>query len=248
MKLKTSVAAVILAFSATGAWAGPTGTENSQSDLGTPDATAVQPSAGPVNEELQWKFLNGTGASDSKNRASQAAKSAEQGSSDQAAATEKAGAAGQAAASEQQSTGNQSAGSEQSGSEQAKSEESDGSSQAAMSEHDEDDKSAATEEQEGSDQTAKSEGQGEDQSAQLEDQDGNDQSADSDQPAADLKDKVVVIIPKEWKGSLPDLITALESSPDAKDIVIVQQGDPQASNEEPDDSYSASNKPIINQQ
>ncbi len=249
MKLKTSVAAVILAFSATGAWAGPTGTENSQSDLGTPDATAVQPSAGPVNEELQWKFLNGTGAPDSgKNRSSQAAKPAKQGSSDQAAATEEAGTAGQAAVSGQQSTGDQSAGSEQSGAEQAKSEESDDSDQAAMSEDDEGDTAAAAEEQEGSDQTANSEEQGEDQSAQSDEPDGSDQTANSAQPAADLKDKVVVIIPKDWKGSLPDLIAALESSPDAKDIVIVQQGEPQASSDEPEDGYSASSKPVVNQQ
>ena len=205
MKLKTSVAAVILAFSATGAWAGPTGTGNSQSDLGTPDTTAVQPSAAPVNEELQWKFVNGTSATDSEKRDSdQAAKPVDQGNSDQAAQSEEQGSSEQSAKTKGQPEGDQS----------SKSKEEDGS----------------------------------DQTAQSEEQDGNDQTANSVQPAADLKDKVVVIIPKDWKGSLFALIAALESSPDAKDIVIVQQGEPQASSDEPEDGYSASSKPVINQQ
>lgn len=149
-----------------------------------------------------------------------------QTSSAQSAKTESQGENGQAAAAEDRGSNDQAAATDDDGRDQA-----------------------ATSEEESADQTANSEDQvSEDQSARSEDQSESDQSANSDNPAADLKDKVVVIIPKGWKGSLPDLISALEKSPDAKDIVIVQQGEPQAGNNEPHDSYSASSKPVINQQ
>ena len=247
MKLKASVAAVILAFSATGVWAGPSGTDNAASDLGSPDSTAVQPSAGPVNEELQWKFVNGSGGQDSSEQSAksedqdgdQAAKSAEEGGEDQAASSGQESDSDQAATSEEQEGNDQAATSE--------SEDSD--EQSAMTDEDDEDSDQAANEDEGGDQSANAEEQGdEEQSARSEDEDENDQSANSDQPAADLKDKVVVIIPKGWKGSISALITALESSPDAKDIVVVQQGEPQANNGGPDDNYSASQKPVINQQ
>ena len=215
MKLKTSVAAVILAFSATGAWAGPTGTDQSKSDMGTPDATAVQPSGGAVDEQLEWKFVNGQTAG-SESQSGQSAATENQAGSDQSAKTE---------------------------------DEGEGNDQAAAANDEDSNDQAAASEEESADQTANSEEQSsEGQSVRSEEQDESDQSASSDNPAADLTDKVVVIIPKDWKGSLPDLITALEASPDARDIVIVQQGDPQAGNNEPDDSYSAGNKPVINQQ
>lgn len=275
MKLKTSVAAVIVAFSATGAWAGPTGAGQSKSDLGGPESSAVQPSAGAVNEDLQWKFVNGTGASDSEksgiDRAAgtqvqsdgaQAVKAEAQDGNDQSAVNNARDESDQAAASEQQSEDQSAeaqeqdgaeraaASDEQPGSDTAKSEAGDDAEQSAMTEDDEGSEQAATAEDDSGDQTAKSEDEGDDdQTARSEDQDESDQSASSDNPAADLTDKVVVIIPKDWKGSLSGLISALESSPDAKDIVIVQQGDPQASNDEPDDEYEASSmKPAINQQ
>lgn len=230
MKLKTSVAAVIFAFSAAGVWAGPTGTDQSKTDLGTPDVTADQPSSSAAaNEDLQWKFVNGTGASDSDHSGTnQTAQPEQQGHSDHAAQSGEQESGAQSAMTEGQGESDQAAASEQEGGDQAaKSEEGDDST----------------------DQTAKSEGENsDDQTARAEQEEG-DQSANSHNPAADLKDKVVVIIPRDWKGSLPDLIAALESSPDAKDIVIVQQGEPQASNDEPGDEYEASNmKPIINQQ
>jgi hypothetical protein len=62
MKLNPSVAAVLLAFSATGAWAGSNGTDQSRAYLGGPNATAVQPSAGPANDTLEWKFVSGKAA------------------------------------------------------------------------------------------------------------------------------------------------------------------------------------------
>lgn len=199
MKLKTSVAAILFAFSATGAWAGDTG--QPQAEVSQPDATGAQQSAGTADETLSWKFVNG-----------------------------------QAAGSDNQ------AGADQTGSDQA------GSDQAAMSDDQgESDQAASSEKQSGSDQTANSEEQsGGDQSAMGE-KDG-DQAANADNPAANLKDKVVVIIPKDWKGSISDLIAALEASPDAKDIVVVQGGEPQAGNSSGEDDYTAGAKPVTKQQ
>ncbi len=205
MKLKTSVAAVLFAFAATGAWAGDTG--QPQAEASQPDATGAQQSSGTVDEALSWKFVNG-----------------------------------QAAGSENQ------AGSEQAGADQAGSDPA-GSDQAAMSDDQGgSDQAASSEEQSGGDRTANSEAQsGDDQSAMGEE--GGDQAASADNPVAHLKDKVVVIIPKGWKGSVSDLIAALEASPDAKDIVVVQGGEPQAGNSSEEDDYVASRiKPATNQQ
>ena len=210
MKLKTSVAAILFAFSATGAWAGDTG--QPQAEASQPDATGAQPSSGTVDEALSWKFVNG-----------QAAGSENQAGSDQA--------------------GSDQAGSDQAGSDQA------GSDQAAMSDDQGgSDQAASSDEQSGGDETANSEEQsGGDQSAMGEE--GGDQAASADNPVANLKDKVVVIIPKGWKGSISDLIAALEASPDAKDIVVVQGGEPQAGNSSEEDDYVASRtKPATNQQ
>lgn len=124
-----------------------------------------------------------------------------------------------------------------------------GTDQAAMSDDQAgSDQAASSEEQSGGDQTANSEEQsGGDQSAMGEEV--GDQAASADNPVANLKDKVVVIIPKDWKGSISDLIAALEASPDAKDIVVVQGGEPQAGNSSEEDDYMASRmKPATNQQ
>jgi len=215
MKLKTSVAAILFAFSATGAWAGDTG--QPQAEASQPDATGAQPSSGTVDEALSWKFVNG-----------QAAGSENQAGSDQA--------------------GSDQAGSDQAGSDQAGSDQA-GSDQAAMSDDQGgSDQAASSDEQSGGDETANSEEQsGGDQSAMGEE--GGDQAASADNPVANLKDKVVVIIPKGWKGSISDLIAALEASPDAKDIVVVQGGEPQAGNSSEEDDYVASRtKPATNQQ
>lgn len=214
MKLKTSVAAILFAFSATGAWAGDTGQPEAKASQ--PDATGAQQSPGTADETLSWKFVNGQAAG-----------------SDNQAGTEQA-------ATNQAGTGQ--AGTEQAGADQA------GSDQAAMSDDQgESDQAASSEKQSGSDQTANSEEQsGGDQSAMGE-KDG-DQAANADNPAANLKDKVVVIIPKDWKGSISDLIAALEASPDAKDIVVVQGGEPQAGNSSGEDDYTAGAKPVTKQQ
>ncbi len=211
MKLKTSVAAILFAFSATGAWAGDTGQPEAKASQ--PDATGAQQSPGTADETLSWKFVNG-----------QAAGSENQAGTEQAAGSEKQ------------------AGTEQAGADQT------GSDQAAMSDDQgESDQAASSEKQSGSDQTANSEEQsGGDQSAMGE-KDG-DQAANADNPAANLKDKVVVIIPKDWKGSISDLIAALEASPDAKDIVVVQGGEPQAGNASGEDDYTAGAKPVTKQQ
>lgn len=206
MKLKNSVAAVLFAFSATGAWAGDT--DKPQAEASQPNATGAQQSSGTADETLSWQFVNG-----------QAAGSANQAGTEQAAGSENQAGTGQSA-----------------------------SDQAAMSDDQSgNDEAASSEEQSGGDQTANSEEQsGGDQSAMGED--GGDQAANAENPAANLKDKVVVIIPKDWKGSISDLIAALEASPDAKDIVVVQGGEPQAGNSSDEDDYTAGAKPVTKQQ
>lgn len=100
-----------------------------------------------------------------------------------------------------------------------------------------------------------SEGDEGESSAQSGMQEQEEQSADSGMPAH-LQGKVIVIIPKDWQGSMQGLLTALQSAPDAQDIVIVQQGDPGESDEPqasgtqiPDDTYEASRPlPQSNQQ
>lgn len=212
MKLKTSVAAILFAFSATGAWAGDTG--QPKAEASQPAATGAQQSSG--DETLTWKFVNG-----------------------QAAGSENQGGTGQA--------GTAQAGSGQSSNAQAGSDQA-GSDQAAMSDDPAgNDQAASSEEQSGGDQTANSEEQsGGNQSAMGEE--GSDQAANAENPAANLKDKVVVIIPKDWKGSVSGLIAALEASPDAKDIVVVQGGEPQAGNSSEEDDYTAGAKPVTKQQ
>lgn len=226
MKLKTSVAAILFAFSATGAWAGDTGQPEAKASQ--PDATGAQQSPGTADETLSWKFVNG-----------QAAGSENQAGTEQAAGSENQAGTEQAGTNQ---AGAGQAGSDQTGSDQA------GSDQAAMSDDQgESDQAASSEKQSGSDQTANSEEQsGGDQSAMGE-KDG-DQAANADNPAANLKDKVVVIIPKDWKGSISDLIAALEASPDAKDIVVVQGGEPQTGNSSGEDDYTAGAKPVTKQQ
>jgi len=196
MKLKASVAAMLLALSGTAAWAGDSPEAIEQNRQADPTAAEQSSDAAP-DIPAGWHYINGeSAASEGQGGANpEAATSLGFTESDQAAA----------------------AGAEEKGETSATSDDESGS-----------DRSAQSDDQDASDE----------QSAQSEDE-GHEQSAQSPNPAADLEGKVVVIIPRDWQGSIPGLITALESSPDAKDIVVVQQGDPQAGNSGVSDDYSA---------
>jgi hypothetical protein len=95
------------------------------------------------------------------------------------------------------------------------------------------DQSARTEQGDEEEQSAMSEEEGDNPSAQSDDSSGQDPSAQSGTPPG-LEGKVIVIVPRNWQGSLKELVSALQTSPDARDIVIVQQGEPQAGKESED--------------
>lgn len=200
----------------------------------------------------------------------EAAKGDEEGQERQAGASDQSGDEDQAATSDESgaTTAPQAAGSDDSVSDQYTAEQQDGTTPsegsdqpgmsedqsgapASQSEDSADQPAHSPREPDSSGQAAMSEDAGSDQSAQAQDGQSGDQAADSATPAA-LQGKVVVIIPRDWEGSLEGLLSALQTSPDAKDIVIVQQGqpdDPQASSaEEPGDTYEASRARPLNQQ
>lgn len=111
-----------------------------------------------------------------------------------------------------------------------------------------DDQSASAEDSSGNDQTAMSEDSSEsDQSAAAEDE-GNDQVATEDSAGGDLmamatpgsrtgsfkpatledfkaatQDKLVVILPSGWQGSVPQLLAALKDNADAAEVLILSQ-------------------------
>lgn len=239
MELKTLCAAVVLGLSPA-AWAGvtvqPTDGDNQQ------DAASAQPPAGSqaANESLEWKFVNGRPAGQNPDAADQAA-TLEEGGTDQSVVSEGPAESDQIAETGEQGDGDQAAmPNDQDGEDQAARPDDDGRSEELASLGDEskgDPAAAAADDESGSDQSAHSEEQA-----------GDDPSANSDNAPTDLRDKVVVIIPKGWKGSVPDLIAALEASPDAEDIVVVQQDEPQAANEPGDDYLASKMKPAVNQQ
>ena len=198
----------------------------------------------------------------------EAAHSDEEGQEGQAATSDQSGDEDQAATSEESdaATTSQATGSDESVSDQYTAEQpgnttqSEDSDESGMSE----DQTGAPSSQGGdsADQpahsprepdsgAAMSEDPGSDQSAQAQDGQSGDQAAGAGTPA-ELQGKVVVIIPRDWEGSLEGLLSALQTSPDAKDIVIVQQGqpdDPQASStEDPDDTYEANRVRPLNPQ
>jgi hypothetical protein len=244
-RLKASAAAVLLAFSSAAAWAGVSG-DAAEQKTQSGAATIPQPSGGEAAEEsLGWQFVNGqAGATEqaSQDEAPATAQGEEQGQDGQAAQSggqaepDSQAASGDESSQEQAATGQETEDGQQSA---QSGEPSESDSQAASGEDASQDQTAAGEEATDEQQSAQSEGQSEEQSAQSKESGQGDQAADSQLPAG-LEGKVVVIIPKDWQGSLPDLVAALRMSPDAKDIVIVQQGEPQASNsEDEDDEYFA---------
>ncbi len=290
MQIKASVAAVMLAFAGTAAWAG---------ESAPPDDAVVAPDGG-------WKFLNGEpaqsgavsgGQADSQSLdANEQAKTslgftegdqtdddeavsdkmagtdapsgesgASTGSSDaDAAMSEEEGDRFTAATPDEQSDSENPAMAEDQSGQPAGAQSQDSADQPAHSPREPDSGQSASSGEDGSDQASRSQEQdeemagteeGDEQSAEAEGDESDEMSADSGMPA-NLQGKVVVIIPKDWEGSLEGLLSALQGSPDAKDIVIVQQGnpgepaDPQAdSSDEPGDSYEASRPtPPLNQQ
>jgi hypothetical protein len=232
LKRKASVIAVALALSSPAVWAGVSSGAAEANEAQNPGTQAAEQAAGTqsaidgAKESLGWTYVNGQAAGEQ----AQAADSPP----DQPAMTQPDDD-GRTVATQQDgaATGDQAA---------ASSEEDD---QAAQSEPEADEQTAKSEEDDGQDQAAAGEDQSSNErSAQSEEgSSGNDQAADSGAPAG-LEGKVIVIIPRDWQGSLKDLVAALEASPDAKDIVIVQQGDPQAGNDSED--YFAE-KPVRNE-
>jgi hypothetical protein len=244
-RLKASAAAVLLAFSSAAAWAGVSG-DAAEQKAQSGAAAIPQPSGTEAAEEsLGWQFVNGQGGATeqaAQDEAPAAAQGEEQGQDEQAAQSgeqaepDSQAASGNESSPEQAATGQET----EDGQQSARSgEQPESDSQAASGEEAAQGQTAAGEETADGQQSAQSAGRSEDQSAQSDESAQGDQAADSRLPAG-LEGKVVVIIPKDWQGSLPDLVAALRMSPDAKDIVIVQQGEPQASNSaEDDDGYFA---------
>ena len=123
-----------------------------------------------------------------------------------------------------------------------------------------DDQGASADDSSGNDQTAMSEDSSEsDQSTAAEDEE-NDQVAAEDSAGGDLmamatpgsrtgsfkpatledfraatQDKLVVILPSGWQGSVPQLLAALEKNADAAEVLILSQDDDADANEDDDE-------------
>ena len=294
MQIKASVAAVMLAFAGTAAWAGegvpasgdgaaaatdgwqfvngePATQSGGTRAAGSPslDADEQAKTSLGFTEGDQAGKDPGAGESEGDRMAGTDSQSGESAAgsaespADSAAMSESEGDRFTAAVPDGQSESEAPAMGEDQSGQPADAQEQDSADQPAHSPRESDSGQAASSDEDDSDQAARSGEQddeemagaeeGDEQSAQAEGEDG--MSADSGMPP-NLQGKVVVIIPRDWEGSLEGLLSALQGSPDAKDIVIVQQGnpgepaDPQAdSSDEPDDSYEASRPtPPLNQQ
>jgi hypothetical protein len=269
MKLKPSVVAVLLAFSATAAWAADSDNAVQYIDDSNPtQAVGNAPSSSVENtadDATGWQYINGQqAASDAAGSSDQAASEQGSGETDQTAATGDSSRSDQTAASDKDSSGTDQSASADSGTadQSAMSEDSADSDQTAAGENSGDADQAANAEESGDDQTAMSEESGDDQTAMSEDpvdsdqsaaseeQGGNDQLAqDSDdadlmamanqqtragtfKPAtledfkAATQDKLVVILPSGWQGSVPQLIATLQEQSDASEILILSQDNP----------------------
>ena len=123
-----------------------------------------------------------------------------------------------------------------------------------------DDQGASADDSSGNDQTAMSEDSSEsDQSTAAEDEE-NDQVAAEDSAGGDLmavatpgsrtgsfkpatledfraatQDKLVVILPSGWQGSVPQLLAALEQNADAAEVLILSQDDDADANKDDDE-------------
>jgi hypothetical protein len=238
MKLKTSVVAVLFGLSTTAVWAADSDSVRYIDDTSAPQAAGNAPSPSNQNgadDETGWQYLNG--------QQTTASESAGGGDQDQSAKRESSSGDDQATSSEDTS-GDQSAMSEDTGdNDQSASNEESASG---------DDQVANSEATSDSEQSAMSDGASSDQSAAAEDEAGNDQvaedSSDDDlmamvapqsraetfKPAtmedfkAATQDKLVVILPAGWQGSIKELMASLEGQSDAE-ILILSQDEPDSS-------------------
>ena len=121
-----------------------------------------------------------------------------------------------------------------------------GSDQSANSEEASGDyQSANSEDASYNDQTAESDDAvGTDQSAEAEDTSENGQALSLQDFRTPTKDKLVVILPEGWAGSLPDLLAGLKDNSDAAEILVLNQdgqdADVTSSLSDEEDEFSAS--------
>jgi hypothetical protein len=237
MKLKSSVVAVLLAFSTTAAWAADSDSVQYIDDATPTQAVGTAPSSSIENaadDQTGWQYLNGqqatasasAGGSDQDQSAKQEsfsgddqAASPEDTSGDQSAMWGDTGDIDQSASNEESSSGDD---------QSASSEDTSDSKQSAMSEDESDsDQSAAAADEGGNDQVAE-DSAGEDLMAMA----GPQSRAGTFKPTtledfkAATQDKLVVILPTGWQGSLKELIASLEDQSDAAEILILSQDDP----------------------
>jgi hypothetical protein len=196
MKLKPLAAAVLFALSTTAAWAADS---VQTSDDATPAQTVgAAPSSGIENvseDQIGWQYLDG-----------------------QTQAAASATASGDQSANEASSSGDDQA---------ASSEDPDDRDQSAMSEEASDsDQSAAVDEEDGNDQVAE-DSAGDDLMAMASPQSrvGTFKPATLEDFKAATQDKLVVILPSGWHGSVSELIATLQDKSDAE-ILILSQDDP----------------------
>ena len=203
MKLKPSVVAVMFALSAPAAWAADSDSSNSVSN---PKPAANSPASSSIENA----------AADANvwtyvNGQKSAARSAS--GADQSASSESSG------------------GNDRS----ARVEDSSGNDQTAMSDDPgESDQSAAAEEEE-NDQVAAEDDAGGDMMSMATpgSRSGSFKPATLEDFRAATQDKLVVILPSGWQGSVPQLLSALEQNADAAEVLILSQdADADANNDD----------------
>jgi len=108
---------------------------------------------------------------------------------------------------------------------------------AKVEEVDTDDREAMSDEQAGGDdQAAMSEGAApDDRTAASERRHGSFQPSTLEEFKAATQDKLVVILPTGWQGSVPQLLAALEDNADAAEVLILSQDEDADANEDDDE-------------
>jgi len=220
MKLKPLVAAILFALSASAAW---TADSAQAPDDATPaQAVGAAPSSSTENaseDQIAWQYLNGRAATSGAASASdQSANEDRSGGDDQAASSDSLNDSDRSATSEDASDSDQA----------ATSEDASDSDQAAMSEDASDnDKSAAVDEEDGNDQVAEDSAD-DDLMAMASPQTraGTFKPATLEDFKAATQDKLVVILPAGWHGSVSELIASLQDKSDAEILILSQDEDP----------------------
>jgi hypothetical protein len=204
MKLKPLVAAVVFALSTTAAWAADS---VEAADDATPAQTVgAAPSSSIENvgeDQIGWQYLDGQMRAAASDTASGSDQSANEASS--------------------------------SGDDQAASSEglSDSDLSATSEDASDSDQSAAVDEEDGNDQVAE-DSAGDDLMAMASPQtrSGTFKPATLEDFKAATQDKLVVILPSGWHGSVAELIAVLEGKSDAAEILVLSQDDPDNSDSE----------------